>query len=129
MTHQNNAGYFHNFGFEPPKGYQWLLEQRLVGFSPFSALQPWYYLEGDQIFKVNERWPKGPYNGALVAFARRQDNDDIACFHVEKGDIKAVVVINGWTGSGYDVLQRYDSFWAWLKSVVDDIAEWVENSV
>lgn len=113
------------FPFEVPIGYRWLASQELIGFEPHTRLQPWYYLSREEIFSVTERWPEGPFSGQLVAFARRQDDDVIACFHHSGEFFKEVVIINGWTDTGYDVLQTYSLFWDWLKSVVDDIAEWV----
>jgi hypothetical protein len=59
-----------------------------------------------------------------VAFARRQDGDDIACFEVGPQGVNSVVIIHGWTDAGYDIVAKYRTFWEWLKSVIDDIAEW-----
>jgi hypothetical protein len=114
------------FGFPPPKGYEWAIEQRWGGFAPFTRLQPWYFLEEDNMFFVNNRWPNKPVIIDLLAFARRQDNDEIACFDTSTTD--NVVLINGWAPDGYEILQVYSSFWEWMKSVVDDVADWVEAS-
>lgn len=126
MTDPHGPGLLNTF--EPPKGYAWLLQQHMVGFEAFSQLQPWYYLDQTSVFEVRRVWPNGPYDGDLVAFARRQDNDDIACFHVLQGNVQAIMVIHGWTTAGYAVVQTYPTFWDWLKAVVDDIAEWVEST-
>jgi hypothetical protein len=111
-----------------PKGYYWLIEQSLVGFEPFTTLQPWYYVKNNEMFFVNEKWPEHQRSHLLIAFARRQDNDDIACFILSDGDIDKVVLIHGWTATGYSEIKNYNSFWAWLKDVVDDIAEWVDDT-
>ncbi len=108
-----------------PAQYRWVLEKGLAGVKPFTALQPWYFLQGADVFSVNAKWPSGPSKTELLAFARRQDDDDIACFEMIATETHSVVVIQGWTacGEGYEVVRRYPSFWDWLKSVVDDIAE------
>jgi len=114
------------FSFPVPKGYLWLLERGLVGFEPLSRLQPWHYLDAGGAFDVTQRWPQGPHPDQLVAFAKRQDRDDLACFSISSGLVTGVVVIHGWTPEGYSVLATHQTFWIWLKSVVDDIAEWSE---
>ena len=116
-----------NFDFIPPHGYFVLLDRKMVSFGPFGVLRPWYYLDKENVIFVNEKWPCGPSRQTLVAFARRQDSDDIACFEVCGGSGVAVVVINGWTANGYTILAKHRDFWSWLKSVVDDIAEVSEN--
>ncbi|MBS1786236.1 MAG: hypothetical protein JST85_00860 [Acidobacteria bacterium] len=119
-----------DFSFFPPPGYLWLIDRGLVGFDPFSGLQPWHYLDKKNSFSVNERWPgKDLLDTDLIAFAKRQDSDDLACFKVHISEAVAIVIVNGWTSNGYDIITEYQSFWEWLKSVVDDIAEWVELPV
>lgn len=107
-----------------PAGYAWLLDRGWVGFEPFTGLQPWHYVEADSWFSVKERWPHGPSDRELVLFARRQDNDDLACFELGREGVERVVVIHGWTSSGYDIGSVHASFWDWLKASIDDVAEW-----
>lgn len=118
------------FGKRVPRGYRWLLEQNLVGLSPFSQLQPWYYLSAEEIFRVTDRWPKASVKELLIAFARKQDEDILACFQFETGaeDSTGILIVNAWTIDGYEVLQHFDTVWEWLHSVIDDIAEWTDLS-
>jgi hypothetical protein len=99
----------------------------LVGFVPFSALQPWFYVDAAATFDAVEKWPNAPSRGHLAVFARRQDNDDLACFELSEGVVTGVVVIHGWTGNGYSIVARYSTFWEWLRAVVVDIREWCES--
>lgn len=116
-----------DFSRHLPHGYHWMVERGLVGFDPLTQLQPWYFLRENDLFDVAERWPDGPCSrdglGPLIAFARRQDCDDIACCRPSG----RIVVVHGWTGdaSGYSADAEYADFAAWMKSVVDDIAEWL----
>jgi hypothetical protein len=114
------------FPFPVPKGYGWLLARGLVGFATWGPLQPWHYLERSHARWVSETWPLGPHLRPLFAFAKRQDNDDYACFEVVGNRVTAVVLIHGWTSSGYDVLATYATFWDWLKAILDDVAKWAE---
>lgn len=111
---------------DPLPGYQWLLDRGLVGFEPFGPLQPWHYLRPDDQFDVTAHWKKLFEGDSLIAFARRQDCDDLACFRISKGKTVAVCLVHAWTPTGYEVLAEYKSFWEWLKAVVDDIQAWAE---
>jgi hypothetical protein len=116
------------FDFKAPRGYEWLLQHALVDFVPNSSLQPWHYLPGRHIIDLEDLWLSGPSKTRLVAFAKRQDCDNLACFEVIEGRAMRVVIVHGWTGTGYSIELSFKSFWDWLKSVVDDIAEWSEAS-
>jgi hypothetical protein len=122
-----NSSQIPNFDFVPPKGYRWLIDRKLVGFDDDeSPLQPWHYLSSRYAFDLSKRWPNVPASGRLFAFAKRQDNDDLACFEVVGNQASRVVLVHGWTPEGYWPLQTFDTFWEWLKAVVDDVEEWVE---
>ena len=115
------------FNFTVPAGYQWLIAQDLVGFAPNSKLQPWYFLDTLSVMNVTGKWPEVHYpKGNLIAFARRQDCDDLACFCVKDSTVKTIVLIHAWTGEGFIVLAEFSSFWDWLKAGIDDISSWVE---
>lgn len=112
-----------------PKNYYWLIEKGLISFDSFGPLEPWFYLPREHQFIVNERWPKIDSNFIRVAFAKRQDNDEIACFIFDANRmLLGVDLIQGWTGEGYVVLRSFPNLWEWLKYVIDDIAIWFEQS-
>ena len=106
-----------------------MIDRGLVGFAPFSALQPWYFLDSNQRFDVTSHWPNGPSTHPLLVFARRQDNDDMACFEWTGDRVGRVVLIHGWTESGYSIDSYFNTFWDWLKAVVDDIADWFRRGL
>ena len=116
-----------------PPGYHWLAERGLAGFEPGTSLQPWYLLHEDDLFDVAARWPNGPLSnsalGPLVAFARRQDCDDIACCRLIDGNPR-IYLIHGWTDAsvGYTIHARHADLWSWLKAVIDDVAEWAAGA-
>jgi hypothetical protein len=118
------------FPFTVPLSYSWLVNRGLVGFTPNTALQPWYFLPHGEAFSVTDVWKSDTDKSKLFAFARRQDCDDLACFSFEGDDApNEVVVVHGWTPEGYAILGRYDSIWTWLKSVVDDIEAWTADGM
>lgn len=65
-----------------PKGYEWFIEKKLVGFDAFTQLQPWYFISTEEMFWATESWPY-VINEKLLIFTRRQDIDDLACFSVK----------------------------------------------
>ena len=66
---------------------------------------------------VTERYP----NRKLIPFARRDDNDDIACFEVGKGE--KVQIIHDFASEGYEQRNEYNDFWDWLKDAIDEMIE------
>jgi len=127
MTVSESTAGTPSFDFSVPKAYAWLLERRLVGFMPFSALQPWHYLDSESVIDVTARWPgRSNARGRLVAFARRQDCDDLACFEIQGGQVTGVALVNAWTPEGYAIVERYEDMWCWLAAAVQDIAQWVQ---
>ena len=110
-----------DFGFKVPRGYQWLVE-RGVMTNINSPLEPWFLLDRNQKNVTSDQRFEG--TSRLVSFARRRDSDDIACFRVNaQNEVDGVVLVHGWVPGGDQVVGTYDSFWDWLKSVIDDIAE------
>ena len=113
------------FSSHLPQGYHWMVARGLVGFDAFTQLQPWYFLRDSDLFDVAAQWPKGPLSGdglgPLIAFARRQDCDDIACCRPDG----RVVLVHGWTDEsiGYSVCEDHADFWEWMKAVIDVIAD------
>jgi hypothetical protein len=108
-----------------PKGYQWLIDRGLVGFEPFTQLQPWHYMPPEQCFWATDRWPNISTK-QLFVFAKRQDNDDLACISFDENrNINGLVLIQGWTPSGFDLVVEFSDFWLWMQHVIQDIADWV----
>lgn len=112
-----------DFGFRVPRGYEWLVERGIMT-NLNSPLDPWYLLDQSQKSVASEQTLDGAQR-RLVSFARRSDNDDIACFRVTaQNEVDGVALVHGWVpGIGDQIVATYDTFWEWLKSVIDDIAE------
>jgi hypothetical protein len=84
-------------------------------------LKPWYVLEGDALLQkitgINQRFPKTE----LVPFAKRDDNDDVACW--SKNTPHKVVVVHDFSDDGWENVEAYDKFWDWFKAAVNDMIE------
>lgn len=85
--------------------------QKLIDFDP------WIVLEGDQLqmryIGINQRFP----NKNIIPFARREDNDDVACWLL--GDTESVYIIHDFSTQGYEKKKKL-SFWNWLRQALED---------
>ena len=83
-------------GFTYPRAFLRAVERGLT------HLEPWWVFDGDNLRSrargLRARFP----DRALVPFARREDNDDVAC----------------WERRGV-----YPDFYAWLRQAVEDMIE------
>jgi hypothetical protein len=75
---------------------------------------PWYlYYKKDRLLirieGLKARYP----TRVLFPFARRDDNDDIACW--EKDNPGKVVIIHDFASPGWEQIEAFDSFEDWYK--------------
>lgn len=107
-------------GFHLPRAYIRLGELGLTN------LEPWYFLHGKEFEVVcrglNGRYPKR----VAVPYARRKDNDDVACFVVQSGDHEAgsIIIVHDYSSPGHEVDFHADSFWDWFRVAIDDMIAW-----
>ncbi|MFH8785178.1 barstar family protein [Streptomyces roseoverticillatus] len=90
------------------------VESGLVG------LEPWWLLEGDALraraVGLLERFPER----RLLPFARREDNDDVACWDLDSG---AVRVVHDFATPGRENRQEFATFYDWLRAALEDFIE------
>ncbi|MCK6432448.1 MAG: hypothetical protein HUU30_13145 [Burkholderiaceae bacterium] len=106
---------------EWPEGFSYPRQFRRVIEHGLTELEPWYFLEGrplrDTMHGLAER-----YSGRkLIPFARRQDNDDVACWQV--GASESVFIIHDFASPGWEQRGQFASFYEWLRSAVEDFVE------
>ncbi|MDU1315377.1 MAG: hypothetical protein E6940_15235 [Clostridium septicum] len=102
-------------GFQYPDSFIKAIELNLLDFDL------WYIMDEERVLNrlkgVTERYP----NRKLIPFARRDDNDDIACFEVGKDE--KVQIIHDFASEGYEQRKEYNDFWYWLKDAIDEMIE------
>ncbi|MCC3769520.1 hypothetical protein [Streptomyces sp. UNOC14_S4] len=100
--------------FAYPAGFLRAVESGLVG------LEPWWLLEGEslctRVAGLRERFP----GRRLVPFARREDNDDVACWDLDSGTVR---VIHDFTTPGRENRREFVTFYDWLRAAVEDFIE------
>ncbi|MCL2152985.1 MAG: hypothetical protein FWH57_08520 [Oscillospiraceae bacterium] len=101
--------------FSYPKLYFKVIELNLVNYGY------WYLMNKDQVLTrksgLLERYP----SRNLIPFARRDDNDDIACFELAHG--KKVFIVHDFASEGWERRQEFDSFWTWFISAINELTE------
>lgn len=105
---------------ELPDGFDYPAEFVRIVELGLTDLEPWWIFQGDLLRRrsvdLRERYPER----RLVPFARRQDNDDVACWDLDVGDI---AIIHDMASPGWEQRQRFDNFTSWLRQAFEDLIE------
>jgi len=103
-----------------PAGFDYPAEFIRVVELGLTDLEPWWIFDGDQlrqrVIGLRERYP----GRQLVPFARRQDNDDVACWDLDHG---YVTVIHDFASPGWEQRRTFVDFNAWLRQAIEDLIE------
>jgi len=108
MTESERPGWFRY-----PFAFLRLLDQPIINFEPWhlmTRMEAATRLEG-----LKKRYPSRD----LVPFARRQDNDDIACWM--KGAADRVAIVHDFASPGYEQRAVFASTWEWFRAAIDDM--------
>ncbi|WP_068083758.1 hypothetical protein [Polycladidibacter stylochi] len=101
--------------FNYPKDFLRVVDQGLLDFDPWIILQ--YEQLRVRLNGLEERYP----TRSLVPFARREDNDDVACWEKDR---PGVVIIHDFASPGYEDKQAEVNFWDWLRSALETTIEY-----
>lgn len=87
-------------------------------------LEPWRIMQGDElgarIDGLRARYP----SRLVVPFARRIDNDDVACWDLDRGG--RVSIIHDFASPGWEQQGEFEDVYAWLRQAVEDLIEYDE---
>lgn len=100
-------------GFTYPKAFLKAVELSLIDFDI------WYIMDAKQVMLRVEGLRKRYPNRMLIPFARREDNDDVACFEI--GERNKVFVIHDYASEGWEHRNEFSDFWNWLEGAVKDM--------
>ncbi|MBD1373662.1 hypothetical protein IC620_15045 [Hazenella sp. IB182357] len=84
-------------------------------------LEPWIIMNSDQVVFRMQGLKKRYPTRVLVPFAKRLDNDDLACFELEKGE--RVQVIHDFASIGFEQRKEFNGFWDWFRDAIDEMIE------
>lgn len=102
-------------GMKYPEALRRLVQRGVV------HLEPWFIFRADEakqrMSSLGTRYP----TRTLVPFARREDNDDVACFAPEYPG--KVVIVHDFASPGSEDREVLDNFYSWLRKAVEDMIE------
>lgn len=105
--------------YKYPEAYKKVVNLNLANF------EVWYLMESEiatrRYYDLKKRYPKR----ALIPFARRGDNDDIACFEIGKED--TVQIIHDFSSEGFEQRYEYQDVWEWVRAAVDEMIEYMRE--
>ncbi len=90
---------------------------RIVGQN-LVDLTPWHVMPRDVALK-RLRGLRQRYSKKYVPFARRQDNDDLACLDPTRPG--EVVIVHDFASEGTESRGQFDTFWHWFRSAIEDM--------
>lgn len=102
-------------GFSYPQSYLKAVHLNLMD------LEPWHIMNSNEVkLRIDGMKVRYP-DRILIPFARRGDNDDVACFELHKGE--EVQVIHDFASAGYEQREVYKTFWDWFRSAIEDMIQ------
>ena len=81
-------------------------------------LTPWHLLNKELAAK-RLKGLRARYQRRYMPFARRQDNDDLACFDpLAPGKVH---IVHDFASDGTELRKTYDSFWSWFRAAIEEM--------
>jgi hypothetical protein len=81
-------------------------------------LTPWHIMSRD-LAQKRMKGLRARYRTKYVPFAKRQDNDDLAC--IDPNIAGRVVIVHDFSSEGSEHHAIYDNFWSWFRAAVEDM--------
>jgi hypothetical protein len=82
-------------------------------------LEPWLILSGEALLSRSNGLRKRYPQRNLIPFARRLDNDDVACWEgAQAGEVK---IIHDFASGGWESRAVFPDFEAWFGAAVQDM--------
>ncbi|AHZ51567.1 hypothetical protein FNE58_08345 [Bacillus thuringiensis] len=79
-------------------------------------------MESEQATNIYSGMKKRYPNRKLIPFAKRFDNDDTACFEIDKGS--KVQFIHDFTCEGFERRKEFDDFWDWVECAMKEMIDY-----
>jgi len=99
------------FAFNYPDALERLVALKLINYDL------WYLMSREQSVVIFKQLKMNNNSKGLIPFARRGDNEDIACLEI--GNNEKVVVLKNCEYLGYRQRQVFDSVWDWFRDAIE----------
>ena len=83
-------------------------------------LEPWHVMPRDEA-RTRFDGLRSRYQRTYFPFARRGDNDDIAC--LDPSQPGAVTVVHDFASAGSEARTIHETFWDWFRAAIEDMIE------
>jgi hypothetical protein len=103
-------------GFMYPAQFNRIIELGLTNLEPWKIMSGSYLIE--RLRGLQKRYPEQRY----VPFARRTDNDDLACWEPTVNS-RSVLIVHDFASAGWERNEQYADFDAWLRQAIEDLIE------
>lgn len=104
-----------------PAGFDYPREFLRIVALGITDHEPWVVLQGNDLSE-RHRGLKHRYPGrTLMPFARRIDNDDVACWDLDRGG--DVVVVHDFASPGWEQVAHLGGVYDWLRSAIEDFIQ------
>lgn len=107
---------------ELPEGFGYPAQFVRIVELGLTELEPWHLMEGRELRErlngLAERYP----DRRLVPFARRVDDDDVACWEIDNPG--RVVIVHDFASPGWERQGEFENFYGWLRQAVEDLIEY-----
>lgn len=103
-------------GFTYPREFIRIIELGLSNLEPWQVMSGYFLVERSR--GLRERYP----DRILVPFARRQDNDDVACWDLKLGE-ERVAIVHDFASPGWERRAEFAGFNDWLRQAIEDLIE------
>lgn len=107
--------------FKYPEEFLKIIELNLMDYDRWYIMSEKHVLS--KISGLKKRYP----NRKLIPFARRVDNNDVACFEIGKEGV--IQIIQDFALSGHEQLGQYTNFWLWFQESINELIEFNKRKV
>jgi len=104
---------------ELPRGFRYPEEfLKIVGLN-LVDISPWIVMEGNYLKDRYEGLKKRYPSRLIIPFARRLDNDDLACWSLDAPS--SVFIVHDFALEGWEQKHVYKDFWEWFRKAIEDM--------
>ena len=100
-----------------PQGYFRIVELGLTN------VNPWHFLSTEECLAMLQELERQYAPVLYFPFARREDNDDVACVIQSHDNPEAITIVHMYASAGWEVDAEYVTFWNWYRNAVEDLIE------
>lgn len=100
-----------------PEGFNYPREFVRVVELGLTNIEPWWIVQGDRLRDCFSGLRKRYSSRNLVPFAVRQDNDDVACWDINAGN---VAIVHDFASPGFEQRAELPDFYSWFRQAIED---------